>query len=165
MSRVILDMLEQRLDAAFRTAGEVALMANLASVRPEEWHVRPLNAKVGDNPDSEFGSDPVLTICDLVLHVGGGKYMYADHCFNPDAMRWGRVEGWGDASPPSREMNDVLAWLEEGHAVFTAAVATLEDDAELAVERWHPSRRRRMRTDEVIETMIRHDLYHAGEIN
>ena len=58
----------------------------------------------------------------------------------------------------------MLAWLDEGHAVFAAGLAALEDDAELAVKRpapWGAPLRREL----MIGIVINHDLYHAGEIN
>lgn len=58
----------------------------------------------------------------------------------------------------------MLAWLGEGHATFQSALATLRDDAELTVERPAPSGTLTP-TARVIEIVINHDLYHAGEIN
>ena len=144
MGRMVLNLLELRLEAAYRTGGVHALLANLASVRPLEWDVRPLNPS-----SNEFGNDPELSIRDIVVHVGGCKYMYADHGFNGDSLKWGIIDGWGNIYPPSDEMEAVLAWLEEGHRVFMEAVATLRDDAELAVDRMAPWRRP-LRTEQII---------------
>ena len=60
--------------------------------------------------------------------------------------------------------DEVVAWLTEGHHRLRNSVAALEDDAELLELRpsyWGEPRAIRWQ----INTMIQHDLYHAGEIN
>jgi hypothetical protein len=157
MSRTTLELLERQLEASYRTGGGHSLLGNLASVRPEEWDVRPLNPDVGD--DSEFGNDPHLSICDLVAHLGAAKRMYANHAFGDGSLRWGAA-----LLPGSRDMKTMMAWLDDAHQTFMAGVASLEDDSELRVERgahWGGT----LATNLIIWVMMSHDLYHAGEIN
>lgn len=153
MSRAALDLLTRALEAAYRSDTAHSLLQNLSDVRPEEWEARPAEPQV-----SVFGSDPELSIADIVNHVSAAKYMYADYAFG------GASKQWGNLGAPSGDMEATLAWLDEGHRTFADAVASLEDDSQLAVERpahWgQPAP-----TERLISLMINHDLYHSGEIN
>ena len=55
-------------------------------------------------------------------------------------------------------------WVREGHAEAQEAVAELSSDEELLVERkthWGEDRETRL----LIDAILIHDIYHAGEIN
>jgi hypothetical protein len=153
MTRIAIETLLKQLNAAYRNDPFCALRRNVESVRPDEWAVRPAGWTV-----EVFGSDPELSICDIVLHVAGAKFMYADRAFGDATMEW------GDIRPPALDMTSVLAWLEEAHRQFAAGLAGLTDDAQLAEERLAPWRLP-MRREHLISIIISHDLYHAGEIN
>ena len=153
MTRIAIDLLSRRLEAAYRTDPFHALRKNIASVRPDEWDLRPAQWSV-----EEFGNDPELSFCDLVAHVAGPKFMYADRAFGDATLEW------SDIKPPSREMESMLAWLDEGHEAFAAALAALTDDSELEIERPAPWRLP-MSRERLIGIAINHDLYHSGEIN
>lgn len=153
MTRIAIDVLTRCLEAAYRTDPFHALRKNLASLRPDEWNVRPASWTV-----EEFGNDPELSFCDLVAHVAGAKFMYADRAFGDATLEW------ADIKPPSREMEAMLAWLHEGHRAFAEGLSALDDDSELAVERPAPWRLPLPR-EQLIGNVINHDLYHAGEIN
>ena len=103
MPRTEIEVVTRMLDQAYRTDPWSALRKNLASVKPEEWDVRPAEHSV-----DEFGTQPELSICDIALHTGA-KYMYYDRSFGDMKLEWGDIPG-----PPSRSMDDVLAWLEPG---------------------------------------------------
>jgi uncharacterized damage-inducible protein DinB len=115
-------------------------------MRPATWSVEV------------FGSAPELSIRDVVVHVAGAKFMYADRTFGDASLEW------ADISPPAVDMEPVLAWLDEGHRVFAEGLAALEDDAELAAARPAPWRAP-LRREQLIGIVINHDLYHSGEIN
>lgn len=154
MTRIAIELLIRRMDAAYRDDPFHALRRNLESVRPEEWGVQPATWSV-----DEFGTQPELSICDLALHVGGAKFMYANRAFGDASLEWTDI-----AVPPTRDMASVLAWLEEGYHMLADGLAALGDDAELAAERPAPWRLP-MRREQLLGIIINHDLYHSGEIN
>ena len=148
-------MLLRQMNAAYRDDPFHAFRNNVASVRPEEWDVRPSGWTV-----EEFGAQPELSIRDLVLHVAAPKYMYADRAFGDATLEW------GDIKLPSLDTESILRWLDDGHRKLVDGLAALEDDAELAVERQTPWRApTTMRRDQLLTIVINHDVYHSGEIN
>ncbi len=153
MTRTAIDVLLRQMNAAYRDDPFHAFRKNLASVRPEEWDVRPSGWTV-----EEFGSQPELSIRELVLHVAGPKYMYADRAFGDATLEW------EDIKLPSLDTESVLAWLDEGHQKLVDGLAALHDDAELEVMRQAPWRTP-MRREQLISIVINHDVYHSGEIN
>jgi uncharacterized damage-inducible protein DinB len=154
MTRIAIEVWERRLKAAYRNDPFHALRKNVESVRPDEWGVRPAEHSV-----EEFGTQPELSICDLVLHVAGAKHMYADRIFGAAELEWEQIR-----LPASLDMDSVLAWLEEGHRQLADGLAALEDDAALAEQRPAPWRTP-MTREQLLGIVINHDLYHSGEIN
>jgi uncharacterized damage-inducible protein DinB len=153
MARSAIEFTERRLAAAYRDDPFHSLRRNVESVNADEWDVRPAEWSV-----EEFGKQPELSICDLTAHVGGAKVMYADRIFG-DA----RLE-WGDIKLPSRDIESMLRWLDEGHQALADGLAALRDDSELAEERPAPWRRPLSR-ERLLSIVVNHDLYHSGEIN
>ena len=153
MTRIAIETLLHQMNAAYRNDPFCALRRNVESVRPDEWNVRPAGWTV-----EEFSADPELSICDIVLHIAGAKFMYADRAFGDASLEW------GDSKPPTLDMATVLAWLDEGHRTLVGGLAALTEDAQLADERPAPWRLP-MRREQLISIVISHDLYHAGEIN
>ena len=156
MARIAIELLLRQMEAAYRLDPFHALRKNLESVTSEEWEIIPVNASVG--PDSEFGTQPELSICDLVGHVAGAKHMYANRLFGDASMEW------SDLRAPGRDMVTMLAWLDDGYNALAAGVAALDDDAALQMERPAPWRTP-MRVEQLVLLMLNHDLYHSGEIN
>jgi uncharacterized damage-inducible protein DinB len=154
MTRIAIDLWTARLEAAYRLDPFHALRKNIESVRADEWDVRPAQWSV-----EEFGTQPELSICDLAFHVGGAKYMYADRAFGEMRLEWTDI-----ALPASREMQYVLAWLDEGHRLLVEGMAALSDDAQLGDQRFAPWRLALTR-EQLLGIVINHDLYHSGEIN
>jgi uncharacterized damage-inducible protein DinB len=144
------------MDEAFRGRGieasneSQALLANLATVMPEQLRVRP------------FGL--ARTIEAIAIHVGACKVVYDDYAFGTGTLRFGtpEVEPWGADGPVPRD--DLVAWLEAAHARLAAHVAALADDAELDRPRLTNGGELRP-TRWIVAAMITHDAYHAGEIN
>ena len=156
MTRIAIDVLSRRLDAAYRADPFHALRRNVESVRPDEWDLKPARWTV-----EEFGTLPELSICDIIAHVAGAKFMYADRAFGDASLEWADIAARLLAP---REMTAMLAWLDEGHRALAEGLAALTDDEELAAERPAPWRLP-MRRDQLIGIVTNHDLYHAGEIN
>src|SRR5690606_34359362 len=108
------------IEAAYRRDHWHSLLGNIGDVRDDEWAVRPAKWTV-----EVFGTDPELSIVDMVLHVGGAKLMYANHAFGDASMRWDTVP-----RPRSLARSDVMEWLETAHQTFADGVAALQDDSE-----------------------------------
>ncbi len=99
---------------------------------------------------------------DIALHVGWGKFMYDDYAFRSGSLR-------GDAAPAiptnaaDMTVDELVAWLREGHARLMESASSL-DDSGLTTQRptnWGG----RATTRWILQAMIEHDLYHAGEVN
>lgn len=153
MTKAVLDSLERALEAAYRGDRWHALLGNLESVTADEWGATPARHSI-----EVFGTDPELSIADIVCHVAAAKFMWGHHAFGEG------TKTWGDFHPGSADRDGIIAWLDEGHRAFVAGVHALADDSELAVDRrthWG----RPLPTERIIQIVINHDLYHAGEIN
>jgi DinB superfamily len=158
MGRVAVEQLLYLMDEAFESADEEDLLGNLRSVSEAEWVAIP--------PGCE------RSIRQIVGHIGACKYMYDNYAFGDCRMTWEEpVSGLGvrmedlqsrriDPEPP---MHAVITWLREGHRRLREHVAEL-DDSELVKLRRPPEGETR-ETRWIIANMIRHDGYHAGEIN
>jgi uncharacterized damage-inducible protein DinB len=153
MPRAALDTMLQALDAAYRADRFHSLLGNLSDVRDDEWDTRPANHSV-----EVFGTQPELSIADIVRHVGAAKLMYANHAFGGASL------DWPSTAPPSAEHDAILRWLDAAHEDFVTAVTALADDSELEVDRrahWG----RPLATRHIVSIVTNHDLYHSGEIN
>ncbi len=138
------------IEMAFDGDPVLSLLANLRDLREEDWTQVPIGAN--------------RSIAEILEHVGWSKWMYEDYAFGSASMQ-------GDQSPlvpangaSSRPRQELLAWLSEGHNRWLNSVRNLADDSELDRERltnWGE----RMPTRRILQIMIAHDFYHAGEIN
>lgn len=143
MSRTSVDQLIWLLDQAFGEDDEHSVLANLRHIEGL-WNVVP--------PGGE------RSIAGIIDHVGGCKYLYENHAFGDRSYSWDVPPGLG----PS-EQTEALAWMNEGHRVLITSVRELDDD-DLETPRltnWGEL----METRKILEVMIAHDFYHAGEIN
>ena len=132
-----------------RASASTQLLANIASIGEDGWLWLPPGAG--------------RTAFDIVRHVGECKYVYDNHAFGDGSMRWERP-GTVPTIEPDTPRADVIAWLREGQRGLRDSVSALLDDAELIVKRranWGESYETRW----LINVMISHDLYHAGEVN
>lgn len=126
-----------------------ALLSNLKSVKDDEWPWVP--AKGG------------RSIFDIVRHIGECKYIYDNHAFGDGSMRWDRP-GSILTIELGQTPAQIIEWLKAGQRTFTEHVRALADDDELLAPRkanWGEEYETRF----LINTIIQHDLYHAGEIN
>jgi DinB superfamily len=126
-----------------------SMLNNLKSVRDDDWFWLPDGGK--------------RSIYDIVEHVGANKYIYDNNAFGDGSMKWenpGPMPRIDRTTPP----NEIVEWMREGHRRLRASVDALADDAELMRPRpapWGMNSATRW----LINGMIQHDLYHAGEIN
>jgi hypothetical protein len=151
MGRGAIEQYLYLLEQAYDGHHEHSLLANLRSLRKEDWDWTPPNGS--------------RTIRAIVAHVGECKYVYENSAFGDGAFRWDhptdafRAILRGSSGPPGA----VLAWLAEGQHQLIRPVSALDDD-----ELRHPRRTPWGAPEEarwIVSVMIEHDLYHAGEIN
>lgn len=135
-------------DSAFEVS-EQSILANLKSVRDEDWNALPHGAK--------------RSIVDIVAHVGMFKFMYPGSAFR------NREFDYGDdpVSPPKSRLTNketAIDWLRQAHAYLLDAFSELTDDAEL--DELRPAHRGDLLpTRRLMAIVLEHDTYHAGEIN
>ncbi|MGC4189942.1 MAG: DinB family protein [Thermomicrobiales bacterium] len=154
-NRVEVDALLRQFDRAleesasdFSTIRWHSMLGNLSSVRPEDWDV----AVPGG----------VRTIRELVIHVGGCYLMYQNHGFGDRTMHWKDAENV-DGLLPGESMEQTIAWFRAAHDRFRSSLDRITDDQldEPTQGHWGGNVERRR----VVELMIQHTVYHAGEVN
>jgi hypothetical protein len=154
MTRSAIEQLVFMMDSAFYgdperpTHSWHAVLVNLKSLQPEDWDWIPPGGR--------------RTIRRLLLGLGNCKYVCDNQAFGDGSMSWDVPGSIPGVNITSRE--EIVAWLSEGHRLLRGSVAALKDDAELLLPRpsyWGEERPIRWQ----VNTMIQHDLYHAGEIN
>jgi hypothetical protein len=150
MSRAAIEQLLYLMDEAFDAEGhEHSLLANIRSVKDEDWHWVPPGA-----------GRPIF---EIVYHVGICKYVYDNHAFGDGGMRWDRPQSLPQVRREA-SIDEVVGWVREGQRILRQNVSGLESDEELLRLRssnWGQEYETRW----LISVMIEHDLYHAGEIN
>lgn len=100
------------------------------------------------------------TIVNVLAHLGLCKIMYREHAFGAAKMTWPEA---GAQVPEGEDLEIWRAWLEAAHQQLRDSVAGLTDpdlDAP-RLTNWGEQ----LPTRTIINVMIEHDLYHAGEIN
>jgi uncharacterized damage-inducible protein DinB len=132
--------------------GEYAysLMANLKNLRDEDWDTIPSGGE--------------RSIADILEHVGWSKWMYQDYAFGSGTMRGDQPPQIPSGGARTRPRAELLSWLKEAHRCWIASVGALPNDAELDRDRpvgWGGT----LPTKDIIQIVIAHDVYHAGEIN
>jgi uncharacterized damage-inducible protein DinB len=149
-SRFALETLAWLIEDAFQGDPAQSLLANLRDLRDDDWLVLPQGAN--------------RSVAEILEHVGWSKWMYEDYAFGSASLRGDRPPLIPENQAPSRPKKELLEWLTEGHQRWLASVRSLADDSELDVDRltnWGE----RLPTRTIIQIMIGHDFYHAGEIN
>jgi len=151
-TRIEVDTLVGLLDHTIEEAGFGfdewhSVTRNLAAVEARDWDAVP--------PGGE------RTIHELVVHIGGGYLMYANYAFGDGSRQPGdkTIQGRG----PGSSKEDAIAWLRDAYRQFRDSVARLTDE-DLGQPRSLPWGER-VETRRIIEIMLQHAIYHAGEIN
>jgi uncharacterized damage-inducible protein DinB len=134
------------LDAAYRGDTEHSVLGSLWTVGDTEWA-----AKLSENGRS---------IREIVRHVATGYHAYYNAGWGDGPSSWTH---WESVANQKAGREDLVAWMDEGHNAFIAAVLTLSDDELDAPRPTHwggvvPTRR-------ILLTIIAHGFYHSGEIN
>ncbi|HEX6035645.1 MAG TPA: DinB family protein [Anaerolineales bacterium] len=149
-SHTAIDTLAWLIEKAFEGDPSHSLLANLKDLRAEDWTAMP--------------GGTGRSIADILEHVGWSKWMYEDYTFGSASLRGDQPPLVPEADTRSRPLNELLAWLKEGHRRWLESVRALRDDSKLEKDRltnWGD----RLSTRIIIRIMIAHDFYHAGEIN
>jgi DinB superfamily len=154
MSRSAIEQVVFMMDSAF--VGDPArpdqswhaVLVNLKSLAPVDWDWVPPGG--------------VRTVRRLLLGLGTCKYVCDSKAFGDGSMDWDNLGSIPAVDFKNRD--EIVRWVSESHRQLRDHVAALEDDAQLLELRpsyWGEDREIRWQ----INTMIQHDLYHAGEIN
>jgi uncharacterized damage-inducible protein DinB len=100
------------------------------------------------------------TILRILAHLGLCKIMYWEYAFGPAKMTWPEA---GELVPKEEDLGMWRAWLGAAHEQLRSAVHELAGGelGELRLTNWGEELPART----IINLMIEHDLYHAGEIN
>jgi uncharacterized damage-inducible protein DinB len=149
-SHKVIDMFCWLIENAFSSDDSQSLLANLKDLRQDDWQALPPGGS--------------RTIADILEHVGWCKWMYEDYAFGNAELKGDQPPLVPDGGARSRPHNELLSWLKQGQAKWLASVRNLSDDRELERMRltnWGEY----LPTRNIIQTMIAHDYYHAGEIN
>lgn len=144
----MLYMLDEAFDPPNARPSNQSLLPNLGAVSDEVWCTVPPGGS--------------RSIKEVALHVGSCKYVYDNYAFGDASLTWQSklVSPWPDSDPHPAE---VIDWIRAGHRRFRHHVAELVD-SDLDIPRkanWgieYPTRW-------LINVIVQHDLYHAGEIN
>ncbi len=149
-SRTLVDSLCQQVAMAFEGSSSDSLMSNLANLQEGDWHALPPGGG--------------RSIADILEHIGWCKWMYEDYAFGSSSLRGDLPPIIPEGNARSRPVAELLKWLKEGHQKWLGSIQLLNSDAELDRERltnWGEL----LPTRTIINMMIGHDYYHAGEIN
>lgn len=124
-----------------------SIIENLSTVRAEEWDIAPPGG--------------VRTIRELVKHIGGCYLMYDNHGFGDRTMRW--EDDSVDGLVPEGSPAEMIAWLRAAHGRFRSGLVQLTDGqlGEPTTGHWGGQ----IETRRLVELMLQHGIYHAGEIN
>lgn len=146
MPRIVIERLIDLLNAGFDGDNEHSLLGNICAVDEKGWRWKPAG---GDR-----------SIAGIVWHTGSAKYLYWSHAFGDGSVTW---EHPLTAGSNARSIESALPWLREGHRLFVEGVAALTDDQLMAPRRTHWGMEATLQF--AIDTVIRHDVFHAGEVN
>jgi uncharacterized damage-inducible protein DinB len=145
-----IDTLSLIIESAFDGDSSDSLMSNLKNVREQDWTALPPGGG--------------RSIADILEHIGWCKWMYEDYAFGTASLKGDQPPIIPAGGARSRPKDELLEWLKAGHRKWLVSVRSLNNDAELERDRltnWGE----RFPTRTIIQMMIGHDYYHAGEIN
>jgi hypothetical protein len=148
MARDVIDHLIWEMGQAFD-----ALFATLRNLRDDDWLWLP-----------DGGARSVSAV---VGHVASSKVMFHNHAFGDGSLSW-EDPAFHLAHPPTEGAGfdpvRLVEWLRSAEFEVRRNVDALADDDELLRDRGVPWGRT-MPTRWIINRLIHHDSFHAGEIN
>ena len=149
MTDVAIRELLYLLDQSFNANDEHSLMANLQSVKVDDWLWKPPGGH--------------RSIRRLAEHAGTAYFAYGNHLFGDASQTYlGILSGAPSARTPDA-MGGTLEWIERGYRDFREGLSGL-DDAQLG----EPTKTHYGAVTEVrfaVGVVIGHAIYHGGEIN
>ncbi len=146
MARAVIERLLELLNAGFDGNDEHSLLGNIREVDAAGWRWKPSGGE--------------RSIAGVIWHAGSAKYLYHSHAFGDGAVTWQHPL---TAPAQARTREDAATWIREGHRLFVNGVAALTDAQLKTPRRTHWGAEETLQF--AIDTMIQHDLFHAGEIN
>jgi uncharacterized damage-inducible protein DinB len=147
MSRAIIERLIDLLNDGFDRDDEHSLLGNIRSIDEAGWRWKPPSGG--------------RSIAGVIWHAGAAKYLYWSHAFGDGGVTW---EHPLTATSNAKTMAVALPWIREAHGLFIEGMTSLADDeALIAPRRTHWGMEATLQF--AIDTIIRHDVFHAGEVN
>jgi hypothetical protein len=149
-SRQEIETLARLVDDAYQNERMHSLLANLRALEEADWMAVPPRGN--------------RCIAEIVEHAGWCKWMYEDYAFGSGILAGDRPPLVPSGGARARPRAELLTWMDEGHRRWLASIRALPDDAELdrlRLANWGD----RLPTRTLIQILIAHDFYHAGEIN
>lgn len=149
-SRTTIETLAWLTEVAFERDSAHSILANLHDLSEADWMALPPGAS--------------RSIAEILEHVGWSKWMYEDYAFGTATMKGDQPPQVPAGGARARPPEELLKWLRNGQVRLLNSVRALADDSELDRERltnWGEL----IPTRKIIQIMIAHDFYHAGEIN
>jgi hypothetical protein len=149
MTRAAVDTLLYLLDEAYAGNDEHSLMANLRSVKRDDWLWKPAEGH--------------RSIRRIAEHAGTAYWVYENHLFGDASMNYQSSLALAPSASEAGAMQETVDWIAQGFAKFRAGVGQLDDEALTGPSKTHygPVEDTRF----IISVMIGHAIYHAGEIN
>ena len=146
MTRAVVDYLVKLLNDGFEENAEHSLLGNIREIDGAGWRWKP-----------EGGA---RSIASVVWHASSAKYLYHSHAFGDGSVSW---EHPLTDPAHARTVESALPWAREGHRLFVEGVAALADQDLATIRAVHWGQKYPLSF--AVDTIIQHDLFHAGEIN
>ncbi len=146
MTRILIAHLLEQLATGFDGSAEHSLLGNIRQIDDAGWKWKPQG---GDR-----------SIAGVIWHAGSAKFLWHSHAFGDGSITWGHPL---TAQSHARTIDEALPWIREGHRLFVEGVASLSDGDLPTMRRVHWGEQ--FPASFVINSIMQHDLFHAGEIN
>jgi hypothetical protein len=107
------------------------------------------------------------SVLGLLKHIGGWSRVYHSYAFESAPKHWRDTDwprGLGDTIDPSQAyLDELIAWIEDSHARWTASIRGLPDEAFDEPRRCHWGATAPL--VDIVVMIASHTTYHAGELN
>jgi hypothetical protein len=149
MSDVAVRELLYLLDQSFDANDEHSLMANLKSVRIDDWLWKPAGGH--------------RSIRRLAEHAGTAYYAYGNHLFGDATQTYQGLIATAPSAQTPDAMRETFDWIARGYGEFREGLAALDDGQLGAPTKTHYGEVTEVRF--AVGVVIGHAIYHGGEIN